>query len=49
MRNKYGYRKKHNNKKEGDPKVILFLSGGVNKKQSSRLVQASIPQFTKRK
>ena len=29
-------------------KVILILLG-VNKKQSSRLVQASKPQFTKRK
>ena len=34
--------------KEGDREVILF-SSGVNKKQSSRLVQASKPQFTKRK
>ena len=34
--------------KEDDSKVILFLLR-VNKKQSSRLVQASKPQFTKRK
>ena len=38
----------HTHYNEGDPTVILFLLG-VNKKQSSRLVQASKPQFTKRK